>query len=304
MPTTSTGVSFTDFWEGYQETFSRGGTKFTRLCQVDWNQRFTFIKGMIGFSTLGAPLANNANSTIHRYLPDQFPAADGSTVSTNVYAVSAELQDVIGVPDQAGVRQMIDYTASSGKVRYRVAYEPLNYAVMSDDDGLNTTELNRYVTKTWQPTIETLMIQGHLFKFTTGNVKITAPLPKMLEGAEVQYSWWDVPASVTDGQVYLPGVLSSNISDCVGRVNDAAWDSSLWGTKTLLCMPPRIEPTFNAGGFPSYNIHYKFLWKPNGWHKVYRPKTSPPSFDTVVANSDGTTEMYDTEDFDILFQTA
>ena len=99
----------------------------------------------------------------------------------------------------------------------------------------------------------------------------------------------------------------SNISGGVGLVNSGAFDASytsLFAAKTLLALPPRIEATFNAMGNPSYNIHYKFIYKPNGWNKLYRPALNPPAFAAVVATSDGATEIYGTYDFNKFFQTA
>lgn len=303
MPTAGT-VSFDDYWEGYNESFSRGGMSVSRLVQVAWNRRYEFMRETVGYSFLGGVLPNNANSTIHRYLPSKHPDATGHpSISSNVYAVSADLDTVVGVPSAAGAGGLIDY-GSTGLVRYRVKYEPLTYAIQKDDAC--SSELERFVTKTWQPTVESLSIPGHLFKWSSDNVKITSPIAKVIPGAEIQYTWWDVPATVIDGQVMLPSQLMTNISDGVGKVNSAAFDAnytSLFAAKTLLALPPRIEATFNAGGFPCYNITYKFIYKPNGWNKLYRVSSGAFAAVTTVAGA-GTTEIYATYDFAKFFQTA
>lgn len=304
MPTLD-GLSYTDYWEGYNESFSRTSCTVSRVCQVAWERRHEFIRKMVGYSIFLNAIDQNANSGIHRYTPHRFPGATGHPgLSTQLYAVRADLETVIGVPDQAGVEGLIDYQASGGLARYRVTYEPLTYAVQSD--AACTSELNRYVTKTWQPTVESLTIPGNLFEWAADDVPITTPIAKLLDGAEIQYSWWDVPASIIDGQVRVPTVLMSNISGGVGKVNDGAFDAnytSLFAAKTLLALPPRIEAGCNAIGEPNYNIHYKFIYKPNGWNKFYRPGVNPPAFGAIRAVSDSSTEPYTTYTFDKFFQT-
>lgn len=255
-----------------------------RILQCDWDDRQQFVQDMVGSVVL------NGNS-IFRTIPELHPKLDW------LYAAACDLIPVVlGVPGNA-TGDMIEYVP--GLARYRVTYRTLPYRVVADD-AAQTTELYRYVERRWKPSVESLVTRGRFIWVTAPKDTIWEPLSILQPSAVYEYVWHQVPVAV---DILLPATLQTNINAALGTMNSAAFDSGRFAARQLLCVAPEIVLTQAANADYTYRITYPFMYRENGWHKVYRPLTTGGSYQEVTET--GTSldrSIYATSNFDNLFK--
>lgn len=285
MPTSSNhGIEYEDFHSGYRASFILDGSMCVRPCLVDWDDHLEFIEDMLGWS-------KNRSDSIHRSLPDRHPFYDW------MYASEAELAQGIGataVDESADdLIRFVDKPGSedSGKCIVNITYKALDYDIKTDEEVEASTQLEmiRYVTRKRTYATEALPIPNNFLKWVSDGQVINQTWTKQTYTMELSHTWHQVPS-----------IPETNIATCIGKVNDSTYFDG-YSAETLLFVSPDIQRTRTAAGDIAYEITYKFIYRPNGWNKLFRASPAPPDYATVIG-IDGTTKLYTTVDMTKLFR--
>jgi hypothetical protein len=278
MPATANyGVQYTEYFEGYRESWSNDGTaEVVRILECAWKDRKLFVRAMLGGVTTG----------INRIPPDVHPDYSLKSLATGgggLVATNVELIAGIGVPAAGGSGGMISYD----RARFAVTYKAVPYNVSG---GVQTNELtaDRYIIRKTNYAIESLVVPGQGLKFSSDGTKINEQMTLLMPTQEITYTW-----------VMAPKVPYSAINNCIGKVNHAAFDNR-YEAETLLMVAPDIEPYWHpAQEAIVWNVTYKWIYRATGWNKFYRKSTN--QFESVVGVASGA-KPYQTADFTTLFQ--
>jgi hypothetical protein len=301
-------VQFEDVAEEYKEKWTTGANEITRVVHCAWEDSDLFKQDCLGWCE------NNAGD-LERHLPEQHP------FYPNMWCVAADLVEGIGTPvideDEGffdfwdlgpedinpAVRLLTDPDAPppSGRAKFVLTYRRLPYAVLSDDDV--DSEFDRFVERRKSYAIENLPLPGTVFKFQDDNTSAgLEKLPYRLPSNALIYTWRSVPA---DG-LLLPKVLDDAIESCLGAVNNAEFDGR-YATGTLLCDAPEVEPIEMANGGRGFDIHFKFIYRSQGWNSKWRPGRivsgtfKPAGFYPIVTADTAANPPYPAVDFTTLF---
>lgn len=303
--------------EGYREHFSPSDQYAVRFFEGPWFQRKAFYDAMLGYPQDGS--GTDRPLGIVRAIPANHPE------HTWLYAVDCELVEGKGAITEGdnGLIQYVNMDPAMaadfpGVAKVKVTYRPLDYDVRTDtelESHFDGNELYRYVTRNWTYAIKSLPVptRTHL-RFAEGPAGvITRPIDAaqaqfILSTREVTYTWHQVP-----------DVPQSNIDDCLGKVNEGAFDApkkidgfsvSGYGSETdgyeaqtLLFLTPQIARQRSIAGRVTFSIIYKFLYQPQGWNKF--PALSSGALTFLLATFDGTVTgktVYSTADFEKLFR--
>jgi hypothetical protein len=279
MPKTANyGVPYTEYFEGYRESWSNDGTaEAVRILECDWLARGQFIKAMLGGVTEGI---NRIPPDVH---PDYTLKSLGAGGGGGLVATNVELIAGIGVPNDDGPGGMISYD----RARFAVTYKAVPYNITGGTQK-NELEADRYIIRKTNYAIESLTIPGQGLKFEDTSAKINEQLSILMPTQEITYTW-----------VMAPHVPYDAISQCIGKVNASTFDNR-YEYDTLLMVAPEIEPYWHpAQEVIVWNITYKWLYRATGWNYFYRKDKN--AFYKAVGVASGQTP-YQTADFKILFE--
>lgn len=282
-----------------------GGTQAVMMIDVNWTDLDKAVEEILGKHF-------KSGTTLSRRLPMQHPQFPTLWCT--------RIQNVVGVA--WGDKDETFWGASSSYQRARLTllFEALPYPVLTDDE-LQTLysgkEFYRFTSREIIPSSEVLQRQASTYKWAEGGgageptVGDAVPfgVPMFLSKEEVTYTWWMVPE---DG-LFDSSNLPTKILNCVGKVNDAAFDN--FTTGTLLLMPPRFEPV------PAPFQVRTELWKPQRLWNVRLPMRhfDPPNGGSThghnilpynggngkwfkVQSQTGSNTLYGTADFTDLFE--
>jgi hypothetical protein len=290
----------------YQETFVERSTEAMRTCLCLWEDRYLFVADMLGNSTYVPGLVvGGVQSNLSRQPPESHPELDW------LFAVECKLADTVGVPtsDRSDIAKALtsrpDYgnlnqvDPSSNMVAFNLAqfdvtYTPRDYIYLDDADvpSDGRGELNRYVSRYFEPAGENVQVPAFAFKFVSDNETIQSPPAITMPLLELRYLWRQVPA-----------LNYTTIENTLGKVNASTFDQ-YYAPETLLCLPPKMNFYYNAVGTFVVDLEFIFLYRRSTWNALYRKAVGvggPPGFDRVVATSDGVSPIYPTANFDQLF---
>lgn len=191
------------------------------------------------------------------------------------------------------------------KVTYR-STEGL-YEVLTDEEMLAVPdtkgELERWVVRERQPSVQFLPLQGQPITFYEGPAA-GGQIPEQAKGvieflSELRYSWLDVPDVPWDAIKAAVGRVNLNPFDGAGN---GAWPT--YDPETLLMQAPKIKRHRTAVGRVSWDIDYVFIHRPNGWNKFPIGNTNGTQFGYYGASFDGTVtgpRPYGAAEFNDLF---
>jgi hypothetical protein len=249
--------------DGYRESWSQTEHWAKRMLDVQWGYNKAFIDYMLGYSTT---VLKGTTPFLSRKLPHQHPRFPWlyATSCAMVHAMGAITNDprcTLTNPDGSFVQNedgspyiapMIYYFANDpnnyadGLARYEVTYRPRDYELREDSEiGNPFDELNRYVTRDSVYAISSLPVPS-----TSGGLKFVGlpagnnGIPDSIAGqlllpvTELTYVWHEVP-----------DVPETAIGNCVGRVNDEAFDPP-YDLSTGTRATDFSHPTQMVGGTP------------------------------------------------------
>lgn len=293
MPTTkgANEIEYTEipnYTEGWRST---DNSQAVRILECGWNNRYRFVQDLLGWSDY------DSGSIITRYIPEQHPDPDLDTF----YAVEAQLIGGVGVPDidDDDFIRFLDKVPTDpipaqlvyGRARYQVTYRQFDYDIFADEDI--ATELERYVSRYYNFSIESVTLPGNTFEFTSDSQKIPELAPIVFPLVELTYVWRQVPDPYP----------SATITAALGKVNNAAFDvnfsPTVYVAESLLLIGADVKSYWSVGGRFSWDITYKFSYRPNTWNKLYRKSTN--SFDAIRRVAAPSQSAYLTTSFDALF---
>jgi len=167
-----------------------------------------------------------------------------------------------------------------------VYYEALPFQVKAD--GTVTAEYQRFMRKLYHPAVEIYTLRAGTFIFdladgAPSDAPIAADLPFRLPIIEWEWTWFQVPRSWLFGNAAGASV-ATNLMNRLETVNDMAFEGC--ATKTLRLTSCDFEEVYTpapdlivdapgVGEQPwlRYNVHLKFKYNPEGWHKLPHPQT-------------------------------
>jgi hypothetical protein len=164
-------------------------------------------------------------------------------------------------------------------------------------------ELERWVVREGEGSVQYLPLQGLPLMFYEGPLK-GQQIPESAKGAilfvdELAYTWVDVP-----------DVPWAAIQACVGKINRNPFDGAgngawpVYAPGTLLMQAPKRRRHRNPTGRVSWDIVYRFLYRPQGWNNYPAAAIAGGSFGFFGASFDGTPtgqKAYGDAEYDALF---
>lgn len=324
--------------DGYRERWREDDMVATRVFNGPWGQRKTFVDWLLGYSTtIVDPVSPNTAHLLSRVIPAQHPeypwiyateveeltGVGAWTHSNQVFLQAADGNPVLQPFPGAGVLPvplpMIHYYDSSThddshSCTMRVTYRHRDYEVRADADAWAqpTKELSRYVSRFFQPAIQSLplsRLSAQLF-FKEGPVAGTN-IPeggvRLLPTMQLQMVWHQVPDIPWDA-----------FAACTGKINSKAFDGApgyrSYPAGTLLCQAPQVKRMRSVVGRVIWEITYRFDYRgsitaavgggpatwnhfPNEEGKFYLAGHYPGSYGANVTP----TPVYAWADFDQLF---
>lgn len=237
------------------EEFNQEGGVCKQIFHVpDWDSRWQFYLDMVGEHY-------EAGGVITREVPEQHPTF------RQYYATKCRLIQSLGVgtEDDAGV---LSYDQGCN---VEVTFEPLPYAVLSDEDALQSAqgERSRYTEIIGKVVTESFTLPGMTYKWASGvnsGQNIPVPRIKTFFNQEVRVNWHMVPK-----------VPHTFIKDCINKVNSADFTlgENTYATDELMLMNYEYRKIL---GHPSdrlyWHVAYVFGAKSSDgatWNKLYNP---------------------------------
>jgi hypothetical protein len=297
----------------YSESFQENNPTAVRTCVCLWEQRHLFKADMLGTSKYvpGNGVGGVATGIL-RLPPEAHPELPF------LFASQCDLSEPMGVPteirddlakaltsspqygelDQIGPSNMVAFNLA----KYQVTYTFRDWDVLGDADvpSNNNGELNRYVSKYYEPAAENQPYPGGSFKFVSDNTIINEPPAKTIPTLELQYVWRQVP-----------GVPDAAIEASIGTCNLYPFDN-IYPPETLICHPPKRKRYITANGDVVYDLTFIFTYRRATWNALFRASVGgksgmggpdppgSPGFDRIIGN-DGVTLATPKSDFNALF---
>jgi hypothetical protein len=324
LVTEANQIPYFEYME-YRESWKLDGVESTRICGCRWEDRYDFIRDMLGTATW-SPGQNVGGvvSNLSRQVPEAHPEYQNSDGVGWMYATEAQLLDCQGMkvhdhsdiakalsssPDYGTLNAFDDnsYMVAFNIAKFSITYRPVDYFVYTDKEtpaDQTNGELERFVIKTYTYAAENLPIPGSAFWWVPtvpeNRNQIPECPPKVFPTMELTYTWKNVP---------LPRIQKSdNIISRIGTVNSAAFDRGYWDVGTLLFVAPDIKPFRSPVGDYLYDIAFKFLYRATGHNFLYRGSvnafrevsidgTHYPQDDPTITGK----HIYDSSDFSQLF---
>lgn len=313
------GKVFRELAAGYRESDNGEVVEITRVFDVPWSQRIGFRAYALGWTDLGNPFPAKQNSyPIQRHLPWQDPEMP------YLYAVNCRTLNGIGTPGvnasliNAGTPKVAIFNTGNvplpnaalpgspnynpqlppipdGFARMELTYGHLDFDVVSDSDLQNGNEINRFVSRYPEYSVENVRIQGSKLKFTTTGQTIADYTYRIYPMTQYTYLWRAVPAPPRAG-----------IVACQGKVNLGVFDPQYehLSDGTVMCFAPKWRRYRGRDGRKLYDVSLRFGWRPDGWNEFFNSQTG--TFDPVVY-ADGPNAgkpPFSNADFSQLFQVG
>lgn len=314
MGTSASGIVWRERFD-YRERWEEDHNEATRVFDVLWGDRSTFIQDMLGYAE------NPGTTYVHRVIPESHPEYQW------MFAMKAETLNGIGVPladtstddmivfkqrDNAGT---VSETSSDGYAHVAIHYYAPDFDIVDDDavkrlEGLAYApagELNRYVSRYENYAGENLEVAGGMFLFSTDNQPIPEPPPKIFVNKELTYVWH-----------WVPTVPEDTIQNTLGKVNIYPFDGKRkdmtgayvekYPAETLLFIGVDRKRIISPLGNVLYQLAYKFLFRGGKdqdgnqltHNKIFRASTN--RFEGVKNKNKPTESIYDTANFNLLFE--
>ena len=297
LTTATSGIPY-EWLPAYNENFTHSDSDSVAHCIVldtpDFRMHFPI--DMMGDAIPG----------ISRKLPQTHPH------KTWMYCVECKLMDGKGAWRTSSVGA-IEFFANypnqptQGYLIYEVTYRPVPYTVLPDT--AITSELDRYVVRKWNISIETYQMPGNTFGWSDEGTIVPIPenIAKQRPFIELHYSWHWVPEPIK----------MSVIVDTVGKINQNPFDNTpgpankghdtAFKAGHLLCAPPEIsDRMYTPSGQAVRDINYVFLFRPDStWNDFFQKQKG--DFVRVYKIHNGavavpSSSVYEEADFAKLFQ--
>lgn len=287
--------------DGYQEEATFNDRSATRIFVGPWGSRIAFQRWALGSCYLDSSVLKRDPPAQHPELPWLYCRACSRVAGQGSYRESAQVVN----PTNGSPLGMIEYYdgggAAAGLLSCRLAleYGLPGYDVLTDDEvhAQEKTEVDRYVVKEANSSLQALTIPGQQLQFGDGpfagqSISQTGQI-LLLPTEELTYTW-----------VNVPKIPQAAIDACLGCVNAATFDPNSrlkpggYPAGTLLFQAPKKVPKRTSEGLWVYDLVYRYLYRPTKWnffpaadgqfYAAYFP-TSPPRL------------LYPTADFDSPF---
>ncbi len=282
------------FRESYSESYSEETNEVRAELQTNWADVAAFPKFVLGDVSGGGTLLN-------RQLPLMHP-------TKTLWASELSLKRGVGAfrPNDKGLIEFFDNAfddsessaSRDGKAQWDVVYRPRPYDVLGNDKI--TSELQRWVIKESDYSLEAMSLPGDSFKFESNGGPIPEGIALQRQVEVHQYTWVQVPDTVV--QVLRRGVWLS----VPGRVNSVEFDGMPVGS--ALCMAPKKTALkYTVTGTACRDIVYTFAQRyGNTWNQAYNLSRKvggvvKPGFDNVIPKAPNVDKPFLAADFATLF---
>lgn len=305
----------------YREMMDRGQQQIIQHYDVPWNYRTYWVQAMLGDSYV------DGVNRVRRSLPPSHPDYP------HMIPTHCECLGGVGVPEGNASALLFVKRDNQGSIddppwgfaRYSVTWSAVSFALRTDTeiDELSDEEAAQGTypfNDTYPPDLlDGRQVQGELWRYVTRQEDFatesltlsslsgmqtveTEPQPngevpaKVFPLREVTYTWHQVPQ-----------VPRGNIEACLGKANNCIFDvvttvGGFYDAETLLFVGAKYLRSTTPTGRLTYDIEYKWLYRPNGWRKVLRPGDA---FTFVYVTTTGTlagTFVYDVVEMPRLFR--
>lgn len=252
--------------KGPIEEFRQNGSTSVRTYLVRWEDRYPALADFLGYATvLTASDGYKCVSRITPHYHTEFLPANFRVM----YATQCMRCEPVGMPTSGGLKSSANFIRAKW-AKITLQYESLPFDVLEDQQvvgldvirtiaGPDEAQLARYVTKSFKPSAETLMLPQQSFKFVSGSTPVVpgAP-PKLVPAVDISLTWHWVPQICVGLKLINPDLSHASIDDCLGTVNQ----SEIWGCKpgTLLLVGVDVRPIISPFGERIYDIEYRFKY--------------------------------------------
>lgn len=268
-------------------TFGDDQTVLTRRLACLWEDWFDFAIDMLGYDEW------TSGPVLNRYLPQADPEVNG------FYCDEMQMIDIAGKPIAADGLDCLQYVDDSGGTQtqgmaiFSARFRAPLYKMLEDEDVLaeDVPELMRYVVRTKEDAIESLVFPAATLKWKGTEKPVPASAGILFPTAVYKYAWTRVPVNAEP---------ENAIADTLGKVNDAEFDGKDAGT--LLCMPPTRRLYQAANSYTYLDIQYSLNYRPQGWNWFFDPDAG--RFREVVRSKRPEVGAYETANFARLFDPS
>jgi hypothetical protein len=258
-PDNYTNLQYSEKINSGSITSTPGNSAITRVFYINHAYLSDFLDALLGYAEV-----SNDGLVIRPSLPDLHPKY------SNFYAMEATVTPC-GLSSSS--LQYTDRTAKSLVAEVSALYKSVDFDVV-DDDGEQTDELYRFVSRTMNYAGEYFTINNTGMKFvSSSNPKKSLNIqPAKTTGVcELVYTWHWVPPDPNLSPWVTPNWAA--IENCLGKINEETFDPDFMdcpaGTVLFLGAEPRlIAPRVTEAGRDAniyYDITMKFLYRNNGF---------------------------------------
>lgn len=261
-----------------EESYTAGVGKVRRVFDTAWNDRWTFIQGLLGWSQI---LEGNLGKKYIQRVPPQpykdirrvFPNDEDEVSPEQYWLFPTQLESVQGIGPRGKQSNDIFFYE---KARITVTYESLTYTPYSDeytrnkgwlDQNGNPSDLFiarpgsvpyaypfRYISRSYQPTAEYLTLPyGQLLWADDGSPAATGA-GKIIPTMEVHYTWHMVPSSLNNVSNQV-----THIFNHVGKVNKYEFDNCPPGTLLLTAVESKPYRLIGGGYLNDLTFKMKYF---------------------------------------------
>lgn len=257
-------VAYVEALGSPEEGTTDNGFRVRRTFIVDWNDRWLFLYGLMGASSVAT--TNAGTHYVARNIPIGYSTTgaggfDPRGNNRKHWLFPTAVETIKGIGRITGAN-IFDRSAYYEKAEIAVLYETVTYGVISDEEMIARSNVDpndttapfegsasRFVTRFFQPTAEylTLPFMGAVWcEQREPPIPIPGSLGTLVPATEVMFLWRQVPAR--------PLALDTHI----GSVNDRTWNSFPRGT--LLLTSIDLKPYRWFLGQKIWDITYKFKY--------------------------------------------
>jgi hypothetical protein len=262
------------------QSFETGASGGERRFRVTWEERFNFVKYMLGYSETYIDMGTRKLS---RLIPQAIHPDTPDIRATRVVKMAGHKWTGTdpargeGAPyewsdDLVNVFQDADIT---------VGYEHLDYKYLEDDDVNLSTEQDRYVVRgETRPSAEYVGLPGAVMKYRRSVPASGAPhglsipfnVGKILPQEVFELTWCRLPEDVwgTDAPLYQTVYGTGAIDDVpyLGCVNSEPFQGRPAGTVLFSGMRPQLNRSPLGTGW-EWDLGFEFTYDPNFWNWKY-----------------------------------
>lgn len=301
-----------------QESFDYDSGQATRIFDVAWGDRISFINNMLGYVDHQISQKNPPFGYLKRFLP--YPYAEkkllyASKVSIEGLCVPSELSP--GTKEDPTIENP-NYNTQTGEpiaaykiARITVTFNTLPYDVFDENQTYIETvakgDTKRFIIKHHKPTVEFLTMPGTNFEWDgAGNpaagTTLQSDVTISIVEADVDWTWVQIPEF---------GVPLAIISLFLGTVNELLFPGDpvlkpsgstgefQYATEKLLLLAVDIVPGRAPFGNRTWTINYKLKYRSFGNNSVYNPGSG--TYRRVRRHNNITKSIYELNLFEYLF---